>query len=198
MRNYSSTFSFFFNQVEFIRNRSPGNNLTIIECSKSVKREKGSSLIWRKTFHLITSFFPEEMRSFWFEKRTVSHFLLMIKELFIVVTSSSIENWMHHLSESAKFHGLVCFYTSQCLIWWLRQKIRNVIVAFIALWSHWKVVRTQALSRGLMHISGASCRTRPGFWSKGHEFASVSLAFMLSVALRSWAALFFIGLAYDQ
>lgn len=57
MRNYSYTFRFFFNQVEFIRNRSPGNNLTIIECSKSMKREKGSSLRWRKTFHLITSHF---------------------------------------------------------------------------------------------------------------------------------------------
>lgn len=56
-RNYSSTFSFFFNQVEFIRNRSPGNNLTIIECNTSMKREKGSSLIWRNTFHFIISLF---------------------------------------------------------------------------------------------------------------------------------------------
>lgn len=39
-----------------------------------------------------------------------------------------------------------------------------------------------------MHIPGASCRTRLGFCSKGHEFASVSFAFMLSVVLRSWAA----------
>lgn len=43
-RNYYSTFDFFFNQVEHVRNRSPSNNLKIMECRKSMKYKTGSSL----------------------------------------------------------------------------------------------------------------------------------------------------------
>jgi len=90
----------FFNQVEFIRNRSPGNNLTVTEGSKSMKREKESLLKWGKTLSLnkLSFFFPRGKEIFGVWEEDSATFSFKNQRIIVqVITSSSSENQTHHL-----------------------------------------------------------------------------------------------------
>ena len=90
----------FFNQVEFIRNRSSGNNLTVMVYSKSMKREKGSSLKWGKTLSLnkLSFFFFRGKEIFGVWEEDSATFSFKDQRIIVhVIISSSSENQTHHL-----------------------------------------------------------------------------------------------------